>query len=101
MKQGIHPVYYDNAQVICSCGNTFTTGSTKQIIKIEICSKCHPFFTGQMKFVDTKGQIQKFKAKQQVAAHMADQVAKKKAKKQKLPQEEKRPQTLKEMLMQE
>lgn len=101
MKTGIHPTYYDDAQVICACGNTFTVGSTKQIIKIEICSKCHPFFTGQMKFVDAKGQIQKFQAKQQVAAKMADQVAKKKAKKLNVPQEDKRPLTLKEMLMQE
>jgi large subunit ribosomal protein L31 len=101
MKVNIHPVYYNDAKVICACGNTFTTGSTKQIIKIEICSSCHPFFTGQMKFVDAQGQIQKFQAKQQTAAKMADQVAKKRAKKLNIPQEEKKPLTLKEMLMQQ
>lgn len=100
MKTDIHPTYYDNAQVICACGNTFTTGSTKQVIHVEICSKCHPFFTGQMKFVDTKGQIQKFQAKQQHATKFVAVLAKKKAKKEK-PQEEKQPLTLKEMLMQE
>lgn len=101
MKVNIHPQYYEEAQVVCACGNVFTTGSTKQSIKVEICAKCHPFFTGEMRFVDTKGQVQKFQAKQQQAAKMADQVAKKKAKKKKLPQEEKRPMTLREMLMQE
>ncbi len=101
MKTGIHPIYYDNCQVVCACGNTFITGSTKQGIRVEICSNCHPFFTGEMRFVDTQGQVQKFQTKQQVAAKMADQVARKKAKKQKLPQDEKKPLTLKEMLMQE
>lgn len=101
MKTTIHPTYYNDAQVICACGNTFTTGSTKQIIKVEICSKCHPFFTGQMKFVDTQGQIQKFQAKQQRAAKMADVMAKKKAKKQNINQEEKEPLTLREMLIQQ
>lgn len=101
MKINIHPQYYDDAQVVCACGNVFTTGSTKKSIKVEICAKCHPFFTGEMKFVDTQGQVQKFQAKQQHAAKMADVVAKKKAKKQKLPQEDKKPMTLREMLMQE
>ena len=101
MKINIHPQYYEDTQVVCACGNVFSTGSTKKSIKVEICAKCHPFFTGEMKFVDTKGQVQKFQAKQQQAAKMADQVAKKKAKKKKQPQEEKRPMTLREMLMQE
>ncbi len=100
MKANIHPQYNDNAVVVCACGNTFTTGSTQQSIRVDICSKCHPFFTGQMKFLDTKGQIQKFQAKQTHAAGMADQVAKKKAKKANKPQEDKKPLTLKEMLMQ-
>lgn len=100
MKADIHPVYYDDAQVVCACGNTFTTGSTKQLIRVEICAKCHPFFTGQMKFLDTQGQIQKFAAKQQKAVQMADAVAKKKAKRTKTATEAKNgPLTLKEMLM--
>lgn len=101
MKTGIHPTFYNDCQVVCACGNTFTTGSTKQTIRVQICSMCHPFFTGEMRFVDTQGQVQKFQTKQKVAATMADQVAKKKAKKLNLPHEEKTPLTLKEMLMQE
>ncbi|WP_038056704.1 50S ribosomal protein L31 [Thermodesulfobacterium hydrogeniphilum] len=63
MKKGIHPEYYPNAVVRCACGNEFTVGSTKPEIKVEICSKCHPFFTGEMKFVDTEGRIEKFMKK--------------------------------------
>ena len=61
MKKGIHPKYYPNAQVKCACGNTFTVGSTKEFIEIEICSKCHPFYTGREKIVDTMGRIEKFR----------------------------------------
>lgn len=64
MKQGIHPQYFNNCQVSCACGNSFTTGSTVDKIEVEVCSKCHPFFTGQQKFVDIKGKIDKFKEKQ-------------------------------------
>lgn len=64
MKQAIHPKYYADAQVSCACGNKFTTGSTLEKIDVEVCSKCHPFFTGQHKFVDIKGRIDKFKEKQ-------------------------------------
>lgn len=63
MKTGIHPKYYDNCIVTCACGNTFTTGSTLEKIEVEVCSKCHPFFTGQHKFVDIKGKIDKFNEK--------------------------------------
>jgi len=63
MKQAIHPQYFDNCAVACACGNTFTTGSTLEKIEVEVCSKCHPFFTGQHKFVDTKGRIEKFQEK--------------------------------------
>ena len=62
MKQGIHPEYYE-AKVTCACGNTFTTGSTQKELKIDICSECHPFFTGKQKFVDTAGRVEKFKKK--------------------------------------
>lgn len=61
MKKNIHPKYFPNAIVKCACGNTFTVGSTKEFIEIEVCSKCHPFFTGKEKIIDTLGQIQKFK----------------------------------------
>ena len=63
MKQGIHPQYHDDCQVSCACGNKFTTGSTLKKIEVDVCSKCHPYFTGQQKFVDIKGRIDKFNEK--------------------------------------
>lgn len=63
MKQGIHPKYFKDCQVSCACGNKFTTGSTLEKIEVNVCSKCHPYFTGQQKFVDIKGRIDKFKEK--------------------------------------
>jgi large subunit ribosomal protein L31 len=62
MKKDIHPEYVE-ANVTCACGNTFTTRSTKKEIRIEICSSCHPFFTGKQKFVDSAGRVEKFKKK--------------------------------------
>jgi len=61
MKKNIHPKYYENATVRCVCGNTFTLGSTREFIEIEICSKCHPFYTGKEKIVDTVGRVEKFR----------------------------------------
>lgn len=63
MKQGIHPEYHNDCQVTCACGNKFTTGSTLKKIEVDVCSKCHPYFTGQQKFVDIKGRIDKFNEK--------------------------------------
>lgn len=60
MKEGIHPKYYHDAVVKCACGNTFNAGSVKRELKVEICSKCHPFYTGKQKFVDTGGRVDKF-----------------------------------------
>ncbi len=60
MKQQIHPKFFDDVLVTCSCGNTFKTGSTKQNISVEVCSKCHPFYTGEQKFLDSKGTVDKF-----------------------------------------
>jgi large subunit ribosomal protein L31 len=60
MKKDIHPKYYSNAQVVCSCGNTWTTGSTKESIRTDVCSQCHPFFTGEQRIVDTAGQVDRF-----------------------------------------
>jgi len=60
MKEGIHPKYFPNAQVICSCGNTWTTGSTVELIRTDVCSACHPFFTGEQRIVDTAGQVDRF-----------------------------------------
>lgn len=60
MKKGIHPEYYPDAKVICSCGNTFTVGSTQKMIRTDVCSACHPFFTGEQRLVDTGGQVERF-----------------------------------------
>ncbi|MBM3449862.1 MAG: 50S ribosomal protein L31 [Armatimonadetes bacterium] len=62
MKQGIHPQYHE-AIVICACGETFKTGSTRKQIRVDICSKCHPLYTGQRRLVDTEGRVQKFMRK--------------------------------------
>ena len=61
MKTQIHPTYYEDAVVTCACGNTFTTGSTHKELKTEICSVCHPFYTGQQRIVDTGGQVERFR----------------------------------------
>ncbi len=61
MKKDIHPKYYPDAKAACACGNTFTIGSTKEFIKTEICSKCHPFYTGKEKIVDAMGRVEKFR----------------------------------------
>jgi len=69
MKVQIHPQYFEEAKVVCSsCGLNYTTGSTKESIHVEVCSKCHPFYTGEHKFLDVKGKVEKFKKKQEVAA---------------------------------
>ncbi len=68
MKQGIHPSYYPDTKVRCACGNKFTVGSTKPEINVEICYKCHPFYTGKEKLIDTAGKVEKFRARRAKAA---------------------------------
>ncbi len=68
MKKGIHPKYNHNVKVTCSCGNTFVTGSTLDNITTELCSKCHPFYTGEQKIVDTASLVSKFEARKKKAA---------------------------------
>jgi large subunit ribosomal protein L31 len=63
MKKDIHPKYYENAKVVCACGNTFATGSTKPELRVDLCSACHPFYTGKQKLVDTARRVEKFQAK--------------------------------------
>jgi large subunit ribosomal protein L31 len=65
MKPGIHPKYFPNATVICACGNTWTTGSTVEVIHTDVCSNCHPFYTGEQRIVDTEGQVDRFYKKLQ------------------------------------
>lgn len=96
MKTNIHPKYFDNAQVICVCGNRFTTGSTQETIHVELCNKCHPFYTGEQRFVDSGSLIQRFQAKQQKAS---DYQAKKKKKVEEQKKKAQGPKSLREMLM--
>jgi len=74
MKQGIHPEYVDS-NVHCSCGNTFTTRSTKANMRVDLCYKCHPFFTGDQRLVDTGGQVERFMRRQVNRGRTAQQVA--------------------------
>ena len=74
MKKGIHPTFYDDATVVCACGNTWHTGSTKKIIHTEVCSNCHPFFTGQQqRLIDIEGQVDRFYKKLQARQGFIDQ----------------------------
>ena len=63
MKAKIHPAWYPNAQVVCICGNTFTTGSTKPLLRVETCSRCHPYHTGEQRIMDTEGRVERLKRK--------------------------------------
>ena len=63
MKKDIHPQYYPKAKVTCACGNSFTVGATKETIEVEVCSACHPFYTGKKKIMDKVGRVQKFRAR--------------------------------------
>lgn len=63
MKKNIHPTYFPDAQVVCACGNVFTIGATVPKISVEVCSKCHPFYTGKQKNIDTAGRVEKFTQK--------------------------------------
>jgi len=66
VKDKIHPKYHTDAVVTCACGNTFTTGSTRKALKVEVCSKCHPFFTGERRMMDTTGRVEKFKRRYKI-----------------------------------
>ena len=75
MKPGIHPNYVE-ATVTCSCGNTFTTRSTRREIRTDLCSTCHPFYTGEQRIVDTAGQVERFTKRMEAAAANAGKVSK-------------------------
>lgn len=68
MKNGIHPQFHTNAKVTCACGHSFVTGSIMPTLYTEICSNCHPFFTGKQNFIDTAGRVDKFKQRIQAAS---------------------------------
>ena len=76
MKKDIHPDYHADAKVICACGNKFTTGSTQSELKTELCSACHPFYTGKQKLVDTARRVEKFKAKETKKTELKDRKGK-------------------------
>lgn len=105
MNQKIHPQYYPKAKVTCACGASFTTGSTKPEIQIEICSACHPFFTGEMKYVDTLGKVEKFQKRQEeakkkgyVKKKVRRALTRQKKEFEEAKKEKERPKSLKEML---
>ncbi|NMC35945.1 50S ribosomal protein L31 [Candidatus Beckwithbacteria bacterium] len=102
MKAKIHPNYKHDVTVTCACGNTFLTGSTMDKITVDICSLCHPFYTGEMKFVDTQGRVEKFQAKM-AQTKGQKYVSKKKRKQAELSenQEDLSPKSLKEMIQQQ
>ena len=66
MKAKIHPKYIDNAKVTCLCGNAFVTGSVKPETRVEVCSKCHPFYTGEQRIVDSRGRVERFKQRYKI-----------------------------------
>ena len=74
MKVDIHPTYYNDAVVTCACGNSWTTGSTAKEIHTEVCSQCHPFFTGEQRIVDTEGQVDRFYRKLQARQDYLDEI---------------------------
>jgi len=79
MKKDIHPQIYKDAVVTCACGNTFVTMSTRKDVQVEICSACHPFYTGKKRYIDTEGQIDKFAKKLKAAKESSANLSKKKA----------------------
>jgi large subunit ribosomal protein L31 len=60
MKKDIHPEYFPEATVVCACGNSWTTGATLEVVRTDVCSACHPFYTGEQRIVDTAGQVERF-----------------------------------------
>ncbi|MDP3901782.1 MAG: 50S ribosomal protein L31 [bacterium] len=81
MKKDIHPKYFPNAKAKCGCGKVFTIGSTKESIEVEICSNCHPFYTGKEKMIDTAGKVEKFRARREKAKSASKTVKKPRVKK--------------------
>ena len=82
MKEKIHPAWFPDARVHCACGNVFNTGSTLKDISVEICSACHPLFTGQQKFIDTAGRVDKFNQRMAAAEKKKSEAAERKAAKE-------------------
>jgi len=96
-----HPKYHEEAVIKCSCGTTFTVGSTKEKMETELCSKCHPFYTGKQKLVDTAGRVDKFKKQQEAAKKKQEELNQKAPKKRKKTMEEKFNEKISEQLARE
>ncbi|MBU1104834.1 50S ribosomal protein L31 [Patescibacteria group bacterium] len=73
MKPDIHPKYYNDCKVVCACGNSYITGSILPEIRVDVCSACHPFYTGKEKFIDTEGRVERFKRKVDVAKKVQEE----------------------------
>jgi len=73
MKKDIHPKYYPEAQVICACGNSWITGATQEIVRTDVCSACHPFYTGEQRIVDTAGQVERFMRRLEKKVELAEE----------------------------
>lgn len=86
MKKDIHPKYYEDIKVTCACGNVFQSGSTKPELHVEICSACHPFYTGKEKLIDTAGRVERFR---KMDAQKKDIAGKKAAKKERIKKNKK------------
>lgn len=86
MKVDIHPKYFDSVEIRCSCGNVVIAGSTREKLKTELCSKCHPFYTGQQKLVDTAGRVDKFEAKRKRAVSLKEESKRRAEEKKKKPE---------------
>lgn len=99
MKAAIHPQWFPEAKITCACGNTFTVGATVAAIKVDVCYNCHPFYTGQMKYLDTAGRVEAFKTKQ--AGATGQKISKTEKRKQrtlkKIQEEAERPESLAEL----
>lgn len=100
MKKNIHPEWHNDCLVKCACGASFTTGSTLKSIQVDICSQCHPFFTGEMKYVDTQGRVDKFMKKQKLADKLRKDLQAKEEKRKQVQKEEKESKSFKQILAQ-
>ncbi len=95
MKKDIHPEYYPEARVVCACGNKFTVGATEPEMEIEVCSACHPFYTGIERLVDSEGRVERFERMRKQAEQGA---GKPKKKERRVEEIDEKPRSLKEML---
>lgn len=99
MKTAIHPTWHSEAKVTCACGNSFVVGATVPTIHVEVCAKCHPFYTGEARFIDTKGRVEKFKEAQAMSQneYLSKKIRREMKKQQIIQEELGRPESLEEL----